>query len=121
MVLLVGIDRAHRAYEYGAGVNKGGKSLSDLDGVPAYWPDTEEVRNDILDYAFEVEYADSHLVRMIAELEKRGELENAVIIVTSDHGMPFPRVKGHAYPAANRIPLAIRWGQWDSKTWARAE
>jgi hypothetical protein len=46
---------------------------------------------------------------MIAELEKRGQLDNTVIIVTSDHGMPFPRVKGYAYHDSNHIPLAIRW------------
>jgi arylsulfatase A-like enzyme len=52
---------------------------------------------------------DNHLARMIAELEKRGLLDQTLIIVTSDHGMPFPRVKGYAYHDANHIPLAVRW------------
>ena len=99
----------HRGYEYGSGIKKGGKKLSDIDRVPAYWPDTEEVRNDMLDYAFEVEHTDRHLGLMLAELEKRGLLENTIVIVTSDHGMPFPRVKGYAYHDSNHIPLAIRW------------
>jgi N-sulfoglucosamine sulfohydrolase len=99
----------HRAYEYQSGVNKGGKKLSDIDQVPAYWPDTEEVRHDMLDYALEVEHTDTHLGHMMAELEKRGQLDNTIIIVTSDHGMPFPRVKGYAYEDSNHIPLAIRW------------
>ncbi len=63
----------------------------------------------MLDYAFEVEHTDRHLGLMLAELEKRGLLENTVVIVTSDHGMPFPRVKGYAYHDSNHIPLAIRW------------
>lgn len=104
-----GSTEPHRAYEFQVGVNKGGKKLEDIDHVPAYWPDTENVRHDMLDYAYEVEHADSHLVRMLEELERRGELDNTVVIVTSDHGMPFPRVKGYAYPDANRVPLAIRW------------
>jgi N-sulfoglucosamine sulfohydrolase len=104
-----GSTEPHRAYEFQSGVNKGGKKLSDVDRVPAYWPDNETVRHDILDYAFEVEHTDSHLGRMIAELEKRGLLDNTLIIVTSDHGMPFPRVKGYAYNDSNHIPLAIRW------------
>jgi len=29
--------------------------------------------------------------------------------VTSDHGMPFPRVKGYSYVDSNHVPLAIRW------------
>ena len=99
----------HRGYEYQSGANKGGKKPGDIDRVPAYWPDNETVRHDMLDYALEVEHADQHLARMIAELEKRGQLDNTIIIVTSDHGMPFPRVKGYAYHDSNHIPLAIRW------------
>ena len=104
-----GATEPHRGYEYGAGVNKGGKRLSDVDRIPKYWPDNETVRHDILDYAFEVEYVDGHLARMIAELEKRGELDHTLVVVTADHGMPFPRCKGQAYLDSNRIPLAIRW------------
>ena len=99
----------HRAYEFQSGVKKGGKRLTDLPKVPDVWPDHETVRHDMLDYALEVEHADTHLARMLAELEKRGLLENTLVIVTADHGMPFPRVKGHSYLESNRVPLAIRW------------
>ncbi len=104
-----GATEPHRGYEFQSGVKKGGKKLTDIDHVPAYWPDDETVRHDMLDYAFEVEHVDNHLTRMIAELEKRGALGSTLIIVTSDHGMPFPRVKGYAYHDSNHIPLAIRW------------
>jgi hypothetical protein len=104
-----GCTEPHRGYEFQAGVKIGGKSLGDIDRVPAFWPDNDTVRHDMLDYAFEVEYADNHLGRMISELEKRGELDNTLIIVTSDHGMPFPRAKGYAYEASNHVPLAVRW------------
>jgi hypothetical protein len=99
----------HRGYEYGSGVAKGGKKISDIDRVPACWPDTEEVRNDILDYAFEVENFDRHLGLMLAELEKRGLLENTIVVVTSDNGMPFPHCKGYAYNNSDHLPLAIMW------------
>jgi N-sulfoglucosamine sulfohydrolase len=98
----------HRGYEFGSGVAKGGKKLEEAE-VPAYWPDHETVRHDILDYAFEVEHFDRHLGRMLEELERRGVLDDTLVIVTSDHGMPFPRVKGQTYQDANRVPLAIRW------------
>ncbi len=104
-----GSTEPHRGYEYQSGVNKGGKQLSDIDRVPDYWPDDEIVRHDMLDYAYEVEHVDRHLERMIGELETRGQLDNTVIIVTADHGMPFPRCKGYAYHDSNHIPLAIRW------------
>lgn len=99
----------HRSYEYGSGVAKGGKRLSDIDRVPRYWPDNETIRNDMLDYAMEIEHFDRHLGRMLETLEKRGLLENTIVIVTSDHGMPFPRVKGQAYEFSNHVPLAVMW------------
>jgi arylsulfatase A-like enzyme len=100
----------HRDYEFGSGVKRAGKQLSDIDRVPAYWPDNETVRNDILDYAVEVEHFDRHLGRMLETLERRGLLDNTLVIVTSDHGMPFPRCKGNAYDFANHVPLAAMWG-----------
>ena len=99
----------HRAYEYASGVNKGGKQLTAIDRVFAFWPDNEVVRTDILDYAFEVEYFDSHVVKMMEMLEQRGELENTLVIVTADNGMPFPRVKGQEYEYSNHLPLAVMW------------
>ncbi len=104
-----GFVEPHRAYEYQSGVQKNGKKLSDIDRVPSYWPDDEIVRNDMLDYAAEVEYLDAHVERMLADLDRRGLTENTVVIVTSDHGMPFPRCKGYAYYDSNHVPLAIRW------------
>src|SRR5438093_5777919 len=97
----------HRAYEYGSGVAKGGKRLSDIERVPAYWPNIETVRNDMLDYALEVEHFDRHLGRMLDLIEQRGELDNTLVAVTSDHGMPFPRAKGNAYEASNHVPLGM--------------
>jgi len=99
----------HRGYEFGSGVAKGGKKLDDVDRVPRFWPDNDTVRNDMLDYAFEVEHFDRHLGRMLDELDRRGLLDNTLVIVTSDHGMPFPRSKGNAYEIANHIPFAAMW------------
>jgi len=104
-----GSTEPHRAYEYGSGAAKGGKKLSDLDQVPGYWPDNEVVRNDLLDYAFEVEHFDRHLGRMLDSLEKRGLLDNTLVIVTADNGMPFPRAKGNQYEISSHMPLAAMW------------
>ncbi|MCE6992627.1 sulfatase [Dyadobacter sp. CY323] len=99
----------HRVYEYGTGASLGKKKISDIDRVPAYWPDNETVRNDMLDYAYEVEYFDQHLQKMLQILEEKGELDNTIVVVTSDNGMPFPRTKGHIYEYDNHLPLAIMW------------
>ena len=47
---------------------------------------------------------------MLATLKDRGELDNTLIVVTSDNGMPFPRAKTTLYDWGTRMPLAIRWG-----------
>jgi arylsulfatase A-like enzyme len=99
----------HRSYEYGTGVSVGNKKLEQLDSVFAYWPQNDVVKNDILDYAFELEYFDKQLGGMLKILEEKGELENTIVIVTSDNGMPFPRVKGLSYEHSNHLPLAIMW------------
>jgi uncharacterized sulfatase len=103
-----GAHEPHRQYEKGIGL-KAGKRLEDVT-VPPFLPDTEEIRSDILDYAVEIEWFDTHLGRMIEMLEQAGELENTLIIVTADNGMPFPRAKANAYEYGIHMPLAIRWG-----------
>ncbi|MDP5170061.1 MAG: sulfatase [Bacteroidia bacterium] len=104
-----GSNEPHRSYEFESGVKKGGKALSDIPEVPGYWPDIDTVRHDMLDYAMEIEHADSHFDKMLKTLESQGLLENTLIIALADHGMPFPRVKGQAYESSNHIPLAIMW------------
>lgn len=99
----------HRPYDAGSGV-RAGKKLADAT-VPAYLPDNPTVRGDLLDYAVEVEYFDSHVARVLKKLQEIGELDNTLVVMTSDHGMPFPRVKGQIYEAGYHVPLAIRWGK----------
>jgi arylsulfatase A-like enzyme len=103
-----GATEPHRAYEPGIG-RAAGKNLQDVE-LPAYYPDNNAIREDFLDYAVEVEWFDTHLGRMIDELERIGELDNTLIVVTSDHGAPFPRIKGQIYEHGFHLPLATRWG-----------
>jgi N-sulfoglucosamine sulfohydrolase len=98
----------HRAYAKGAGI-KAGKKLEDVT-VPPFLPDAKEVRSDLLDYAVEIEWFDAHLGKMLQILEEAGELDNTIIVVTADNGMPFPRAKANLYEFGIHVPLAIRWG-----------
>lgn len=100
----------HRRYEYGSGL-KAGKKLSDINEVPVFFPDTDIVRTDILDYALEIEYFDSHVGKILDFLERQGELDNTLVIVTSDNGMPFPKAKSDEYENSTHLPLAIMWGK----------
>ena len=47
---------------------------------------------------------------MLKTLEEMGELDNTLIVVTSDNGMPFPRAKANCYEYGIHVPMAIRWG-----------
>ena len=91
----VGFTEPHRAYSYGSGIQLGGKTIDMIDHVPVFWPDNEIIRTDMLDYAFEIEYLDNHILMMLEELEKRGLLDNTLVVFTSDNGMPFPRGKAN--------------------------
>ena len=105
----LGGQEPHRAYEMGSG-ERAGRSLQEVT-VPGYLPDNRAVRSDMLDYALEVEWFDLHLGRALKKLEEIGELDNTVVVVTSDHGQPFPRVKGQIYEHGFHLPLAVRWGK----------
>jgi uncharacterized sulfatase len=102
-----GCHEPHRVFEQGSGV-KAGKSLDSVT-VPVFLPDTPEVRSDILDYYLEIEWFDAHLLRMLDMLDKAGELDNTLVIVTSDNGMSFPRAKANCYEYGFHEPLAIAW------------
>ncbi len=104
----LGSTEPHRGYARGAGLATG-RSLDEV-SVPSYWPDTPEVRGDILDYYSEVEWFDQQLARTLGFLDAAGELDNTLIVVTSDNGMPFPRCKVNLYDRGVHMPLAMRWG-----------
>lgn len=97
----------HREYVPNTGIQSGMK-LQDVT-VPGFFPDNDCVRNDILDYYFEIERFDRECGQLIALLEELGELDNTIIVMTSDNGMPFPRAKANLYDYGTRMPLAIRW------------
>ena len=99
----------HRPYEPGSG-GRAGKKRKDVQ-VPPYLPDNAVVRDDLLDYGLEVEWFDQHVGRALSHLEEIGQLENTLVVMTSDHGMPFPRVKGQIFEDGFHVPLAICWGQ----------
>ncbi len=102
-----GASEPHRVYQRGIGEDSG-KKLSDAE-VPSFLPDNGVVRGDLLDYAVEIEWFDSHLMRMLELLKQRGELDNTIVIVTSDNGMPFPGAKATLYEYGIHMPFAVRW------------
>jgi len=104
-----GSHEPHRGFDHGIGVLSGINPDSVV--VPGFLPDDSLTRKDIADYFYEIEWFDKHLAEMINMLEGAGELENTIIIVTSDNGMPYPRAKANLYEYGTHMPLAIMWGK----------
>jgi hypothetical protein len=97
----------HRGYKWQSGVNSGMK-LEDVE-VPACLPDSEEVRMDICDYYWEVQRFDREVGELLKILEENGELDNTLVVISGDNGMPFPRCKSNLYDMGTNVPLAVRW------------
>lgn len=79
--------------------------------VPPELPDCPEVRKDLLNYYGGVMKLDAEAAQAIAVLEKAGQLDDTVIVYTSDNGWQMPRGLANCYDAGSRVPLAIRWGK----------
>jgi N-sulfoglucosamine sulfohydrolase len=97
----------HRPYTKGIGSKLGVNPT--LIKVPAWMPNTPDVQNDILDYYYEIQRFDRELGEIIEKLKQSGELENTIIVITGDNGMPFPRAKATVYDGGSNIPLIISW------------
>ena len=102
-----GAQEPHRAYEQDSW-KRTNKKLTDVD-IPKFLPDNEIVRGDLLDYAVEIDWFDLHLQRMLEYLEEIGELENTIVMVTSDNGLSFPRAKANCYEYGIHEPFAVRY------------
>jgi uncharacterized sulfatase len=100
-----GANEPHRNYEKGSG-RAAGYTANGLT-VPPFLPDSSLVQNDMLDYAREIEWFDTQLGKILELLRQAGELENTLVVVTSDNGMPFPYAKANMQEYGIHVPMAI--------------
>ena len=77
--------------------------------VPHHLPDEPIVRGDLLDYYVAIEEFDRMVLQALDSLQEAELLENTLIVITSDNGMPFPRSKASLYDSGVRVPLAVSW------------
>jgi arylsulfatase A-like enzyme len=105
----LGTSDPHRPYQQGSGAASG-IDPSKVQLFP-HFPDTPKIREDVADYYFEVQRWDNLVGSALKLLEEKGMLDNTIVLMTGDHGMPFPRGKGHLYDSGVRVPLAVRWGE----------
>jgi uncharacterized sulfatase len=100
-----GAHEPHRVYEAGSG-KKAGLNPNNII-VPPFLPDNDLVRNDLIDYALEIQWFDKQLGNIMKQLDDAGELKNTIIIITADNGMAFPYAKANMQEYGIHVPLAI--------------
>ena len=106
-----GPTNTHRKWQRGSGTQLWGLQPNDLKGrLPAFLPDVHDVREDVCDYLGECQAVDAGLGVLLAKLEEIGELDNTLLVVSGDHGIPgFPRGKCNLYNLGCEVALAARW------------
>jgi len=106
-----GPTNTHRTWEYGSGRALWGLNPDDMKGrVPAFLPDVPEIREDWCDYLGECLAVDAGLGVLLAMLEETGELDNTLLVVSGDHGIPgIPRGKCNLYDLGAEVVLTARW------------
>ena len=77
--------------------------------VPAYLPDTPEVRKDLALYYDEIARLDHYVGNVLNELDRQQVAENTFVLFISDNGAPFPRAKTTVYDSGIRTPWIVRF------------
>ncbi len=77
--------------------------------VPGFIPDTPGVRRMRGNMLYEVCHADEDLGRIMDILKEHGNIENTLLIVTSDNGTQIPRSKANVYDWGLHEPMAMMW------------
>lgn len=77
--------------------------------VPRHLPDHKVVIDDLASYLSEIVAFDNEIETLLQLLASIGEVQNTIVVITSDNGMPFPRGKCNLYDYGVRVPLAICW------------
>ena len=108
--LQVGWTQAHRPFErYGTKpyVKRGVY-------LPPWIEDEPSAREDFAAFQGSIHQLDAAVGRIVETLEKTGLASNTLLIVLSDHGIPFPRAKHSLYEPGCEIAGIIRWpaGRW---------
>jgi uncharacterized sulfatase len=106
-----GPTNCHLKWIQGSGKRLWGLNPDDLQNkLPRFLPDVPTVREDMADYLGEVMAFDAGLGVLLDELERTGEADNTIVVVSGDHGIPgFPNGKCNLYDFGTHVPLAIRW------------
>lgn len=75
--------------------------------VPAYQPDTPEVRRDWAQYYDRMTEMDAQAGKVLDQLEEDGLLDSTIVFYYGDHGSGMPRSKRWPFDSGLRVPLLV--------------
>lgn len=76
--------------------------------LPAYHPDTPEVRHDWAQYYDKITEMDAVFARRLAELEEAGLAQDTIVFFYGDNGSGMPRSKRWPFNSGLNVPLIVR-------------
>ncbi|MBD3174730.1 MAG: sulfatase-like hydrolase/transferase [Armatimonadia bacterium] len=84
---------------------------------PFIYPELSS-EEDFADFQGAIRLLDEHIGIILSALERTGQAGNTLVIMTADHGMPFPRAKCSLYDPGLEVPLIMRHpgGGWEPGT-----
>ncbi len=105
-----GPTNTHRKWLKGSGKALWGIESELLKGkMPAFYPDVPEVREDIADYLGECQAVDAYLGVLLEALRLSEQLDNTMIVVSGDHGIPgVPSGKCNLYDNGTAVSLVVK-------------
>jgi uncharacterized sulfatase len=75
--------------------------------VPAYHPDTSEVRADWAQYYDNIATMDARAGRILAELQEAGLADDTIVFFYGDHGSGMPRSKRWPYNSGLHVAMIV--------------
>ena len=78
--------------------------------VPPFLPDLPAVRRDLAAYYQAVSRFDSYVGALLQAIEEAGRADDTLIIVSTDHAMPFPGAKASMFDSGHHCPFILRAG-----------
>ena len=106
-----GPTNTHRKWIMGSGKKLWDIDPDDLQGLmPPFLPDVDTIREDFADYLGEAMAFDASVGVLLEMLEENGELDNTLLVVSGDHGIPgFTNGKCNLYDFGTNVSLMARW------------
>lgn len=75
--------------------------------IPAYHPDTPEVRQDRAQYYDKITEMDAQVGGILQQLEEDGLAEDTIVVYWGDHGPGLPRGKRWPYNSGLHVPMIV--------------